>query len=168
MKNEMIIDKDGTKRWFLNNKRHREDGPAIEFADGSKEWYLHNELHREDGPAAVRPNGAESWYLNGKLHRVDGPAKKGGNGNTTWHRNGELHRVDGPASEWANGNKFWYLYGEILVHPNEFSTMEEWFLHLNGDEEYSYQFINDIKGLIEVINNPTPKQKRLHQMRWVL
>ena len=31
---------DGTKFWFLNGKRHREDGPAIEYADGGKEWYL--------------------------------------------------------------------------------------------------------------------------------
>ena len=27
------------KHWYKNDKRHREDGPAIEDADGSKEWY---------------------------------------------------------------------------------------------------------------------------------
>jgi hypothetical protein len=31
---------DGRKSWFLNGKRHREDGPAIECSDGHKEWYL--------------------------------------------------------------------------------------------------------------------------------
>ena len=30
----------GNKQWFLNNKRHREDGPAIERVDGTKEWWL--------------------------------------------------------------------------------------------------------------------------------
>ena len=30
----------GTKRWYLNGKLHREDGPAIEYIDSSKAWYL--------------------------------------------------------------------------------------------------------------------------------
>ena len=25
--------------WWLNGERHREDGPAIEYADGTREWY---------------------------------------------------------------------------------------------------------------------------------
>lgn len=29
----------GVKEWYLNGKRHREDGPAIEYPDGSKEWW---------------------------------------------------------------------------------------------------------------------------------
>jgi len=28
------------KSWFKNGKRHREDGPAIEWKLGSKEWYI--------------------------------------------------------------------------------------------------------------------------------
>ena len=28
----------------INGKRHREDGPALEFADGTKEWYLNGKL----------------------------------------------------------------------------------------------------------------------------
>ena len=30
---------DGDKWWYLNGKRHREDGPAFEGADGEKWWY---------------------------------------------------------------------------------------------------------------------------------
>ena len=30
----------GSKYWYLNDKLHREDGPAIEYASGHKEWYL--------------------------------------------------------------------------------------------------------------------------------
>ena len=31
---------DGTKRWYLDGKRHRTDGPAIEYPNGDKYWYL--------------------------------------------------------------------------------------------------------------------------------
>ena len=58
---------DGTKSWYLNDKLHRERGPAIEYANGSKEWYLNGNRHREDGPAIERASdGTKSWYLNGK------------------------------------------------------------------------------------------------------
>ncbi len=61
--------------WFnQDGKRHREDGPAIEYADGDKEWFLNGKLHREDGPAIEGANGNKSWYLNGEHHREDGPA----------------------------------------------------------------------------------------------
>ena len=51
--------------WYLNGKRHREDGPAIEFAGGTKEWWLNDLRHRENGPAIEYAGGAKAWYLNG-------------------------------------------------------------------------------------------------------
>ena len=30
----------GSKHWFVHGKRHRTDGPAIEWGDGTKFWYL--------------------------------------------------------------------------------------------------------------------------------
>jgi hypothetical protein len=56
----------GTKEWYLNDKRHREDGPAIEWSDGNKSWYLNDKRHREDGPAIEWADGDKSWYLNDK------------------------------------------------------------------------------------------------------
>ena len=56
----------GTKRWYLNDQLHREDGPAVEYANGDKFWHLNDKLHREDGPACEWANGSKSWYLNGK------------------------------------------------------------------------------------------------------
>jgi len=56
----------GDKYWYLNGKRHREDGPAIELANGAKEWYLNNKRHREDGPAIEYADGYKDWYLNGE------------------------------------------------------------------------------------------------------
>ena len=79
----------GGKDWYLNGKRHREDGPAVEFADGSKSWYLNDKLHREDGPAVEFADGYTAWYLNDKLHREDGPAVERADGNTAWYLNGK-------------------------------------------------------------------------------
>ena len=56
----------GSKSWCLNDKLHREDGPAIECVSGSKYWYLNGKYHREDGPAIEYADGDKSWYLNGK------------------------------------------------------------------------------------------------------
>jgi len=79
----------GGEEWFLNGNRHREDGPAIEYADGSKRWYLNDKMHREDGPAIERADGYKAWYLNGKMHREDGPAIERAAGYKAWYLNGE-------------------------------------------------------------------------------
>jgi len=64
---EVLVYTTGNKSWYIDEKLHREDGPAIEFADGTKEWYLNDKLHREDGPAREYANGDKYWYLNDKL-----------------------------------------------------------------------------------------------------
>jgi hypothetical protein len=56
----------GGKYWYLDGKRHREDGPAIERAGGGKEWYLDGKRHREHGPAIERAEGTKRWYLDDK------------------------------------------------------------------------------------------------------
>jgi hypothetical protein len=66
MKPECKIDKRGNKRWYLNGRTHREDGPAMEYANGQKYWVRNGQFHREDGPAIEWPDGYKSWCLNGK------------------------------------------------------------------------------------------------------
>ena len=89
MKSKLEIDKDGDKEWRLpNGKRHREDGPAVEYFDGNKEWWLNGKLHREDGPAVEYSNGDEEWWLNGKRHREDGPAVEFNSDHKQWWLNG--------------------------------------------------------------------------------
>ena len=79
----------------MNGKRHRTDGPAVEYADGSKEWYLNGDLHRTDGYAVEYVSGSKLWYLNGKLHREDGPAVEYADGTKLWYLNGvELSETD--------------------------------------------------------------------------
>ena len=65
MNNQPIckVDGSGNKYWFLNDKLHRVDGPAIEFANGTKSWWLNGELHREDGPAVEWADGHKFWYV---------------------------------------------------------------------------------------------------------
>ena len=80
------VNDDGTKYWFLNGKRHREDGPAVEYANGDKQWFLNGKLHREDGPAIEYPDGDKFWYLNdgedsgaqfkAKINPVTAPAQE--------------------------------------------------------------------------------------------
>jgi hypothetical protein len=44
---EVKVHTHGTKAWFLNGKRHREDGPAIEGVGGYKYWYLNDTQYTE-------------------------------------------------------------------------------------------------------------------------
>ena len=88
MKSELTIHADGTKAWYLNEKYHREDGPAVEYPDGSKFWWLNGQTHREDGPAVEYPSGTKHWYVNGQRHRKDGPAIEYYDGSKHWYVNG--------------------------------------------------------------------------------
>ena len=38
----------GSKEWFLYSKRHRVDGPALEYSNGNREWFLSGKRHREE------------------------------------------------------------------------------------------------------------------------
>lgn len=89
MINGLIIDKIETKRWYLNDQFHREDGPAVEYANGDKYWYLGDQHHRIDGPAIEHADGTKIWYQNGQLHREDGPAVEYANGYKAWHFKGK-------------------------------------------------------------------------------
>ena len=52
----------GHKCWYLNNRYHREDGPAIESRSGEKQWWINGQRHREDGPAIELSDGRKIWY----------------------------------------------------------------------------------------------------------
>jgi hypothetical protein len=81
-------DRYGNKYWYLNDKLHREDGPAIEYANGAKQWHLNGKRHRVDGPAIVDTDNYKEWYFNDKLHRVDGPAIEFTSGDKRWYYQG--------------------------------------------------------------------------------
>jgi hypothetical protein len=68
MKNGLHIDLWGNKKYYLNDKFHREEGPAWINSIGHKEWYIHGKLHRENGPAIVSPSGFGWFYLDDKSY----------------------------------------------------------------------------------------------------
>jgi hypothetical protein len=39
----------------IHGKRHRTDGPDVEWADGTKVWYLYGEFHFRDDLARAVP-----------------------------------------------------------------------------------------------------------------
>jgi len=50
---------------------HHDDGPAIEYKNGPAygrgpaQWYFEGKRHRKDGPAVEWYDGDKEWYLNG-------------------------------------------------------------------------------------------------------
>jgi len=58
----------GYKAWYLNGKRHREDGPAVELANGDKSWYLNGKkLTEAEHKARTSKSTCE-----GKIVEIDG------------------------------------------------------------------------------------------------
>jgi hypothetical protein len=88
LEKDCIMFVDGTKVWWKNGERHRDDRPAIEYASGTKEWWKNGRLHRDNGPAIERASGSKEWYKNGKCHRDDGPAIERASGYKEWWKNG--------------------------------------------------------------------------------
>lgn len=65
---EVRVDKEfGSTHWYLDGKRHREDGPAVEYVNGHREWYIDGKKHRLDGPAVIGCKGKyREWWVNGE------------------------------------------------------------------------------------------------------
>jgi len=97
-----IIDEYGTKRWWVDSRLHREDGPAIENPDGHKQWWVDGKCHRVDGPAIIYSDGSCAWVINGKSHRLDGPAIVNTNNKHYWFIND--YNVTDIITQWAEEN----------------------------------------------------------------
>jgi|ERR1700691_915888 len=59
-----ILDYGYCIEYYLNDKLHREDGPAVIYSDGTINYYLNGKLHREYGPAVIWNNGSFEYYIN--------------------------------------------------------------------------------------------------------
>jgi hypothetical protein len=59
-------DQGGWSEWLDDNgKRHRANGPAVEYPNGMKMYYCHGLLHRDGGPAIECPDGSVQWWRQG-------------------------------------------------------------------------------------------------------
>ena len=112
----------GTKEWYHNGLRHRDDGAAYvrkkHNADYElQQWFQHDKLHRDDGAAHVAKIGnavTQRWYQHNKLHRLDGPAAIQSNGDVaTKHYafDGVVYQDD------AKHKKMWAQ--RVLKHLNQ-------------------------------------------------
>ena len=61
MKNGLIIDENGYKYWYLNDKLHRTDGPAVEFKDGDKRWFINGVKLSENDYLQATRNEKLKW-----------------------------------------------------------------------------------------------------------
>lgn len=59
-------------RWVNEHDEcHRATLPAIEYESGTQAWFLNNKRHRTDGPALTGLSGEAhwcSWYLNDRSY----------------------------------------------------------------------------------------------------
>ena len=65
----ITIEADGSKYYYSDKrmtKFHREDGPAIERPYGYRAWFINNLRHRVDGPAIeYGDETAGDWFIQG-------------------------------------------------------------------------------------------------------
>jgi hypothetical protein len=61
-------DPEGDKWWSLNDKLHRENGPAVELCDGYKAWHKYGRYHNENGPARIWASGKKEYWLNNSYY----------------------------------------------------------------------------------------------------
>ena len=91
-----VVDAKGNIHWLCGLRKHRTDGPAVEWANGTKEWYQDDLRHRIDGAAIEYANGRKEWWQNGQRHRTDGPAVE-------------------DDKDWGSDGKAWFINGEELT-----------------------------------------------------
>lgn len=61
----IIKDNGKTTYYAVHGKYHREGGlPAICVANGRQEWYVDGKRHRENGPALIDPKRGNRYFLN--------------------------------------------------------------------------------------------------------
>jgi hypothetical protein len=133
--------KDGTKWWYRNNERHRDDddGPAF-IGPNVQTWYKTNMRHRMGGPAEIYADASQLWYVNDKLHRVGGPAFES-SGEKRWYQFDVVHREDGPAITNGHGEQ-WYVWG--IRHREDGPAV----IHSDGGQEF-YR-----NGLLHRVDGP--------------
>jgi len=63
---DIIEHSDNNKFYYLNDKLHRENGPAMEFVNSTKYWYKNGKQHRDNGPAVEYPSGNKDYWYDGE------------------------------------------------------------------------------------------------------
>jgi hypothetical protein len=140
-----VITNQGAEMYFDYGKLHNENGPAVVFKGREKDFqvyihYVNNKIHKEDGPAKeVWQDGKlykSSYYVDGKLHRKDGPAIEWDDGQFIYALDGKKHKEDGPAVRlkvpgkenkfqeeyWVNGEQISYITFKMKQMREKFTS----------------------------------------------
>jgi hypothetical protein len=109
----VYVDRTGYE-WTLDDKLHREDGPARVTA-ARREWYRYGQLHRDhDLPAVVASDGGREWWVRDQCHRSGGRPAATGSGSSRWLAGGVWHRgADKPAIIWWSAQREWWIQGRL-------------------------------------------------------
>jgi hypothetical protein len=111
---------------------------------GVKIWQIQDKLHREDGPAIITPDGSELWFQNDKLHREDGKAV-----NITPYFAGVIvHNAQGKRTAWFvvddfEGNEFW-LHDRPYADANKWAQVVLKMHNKPHDAAHINEFLRDI------------------------
>ena len=65
------IHSNGLQKWFIDERLHRTNGPAIIHPSGKMEFYNYGTRHRDYGlPSIIHPNGAVEFWENDVLINI--------------------------------------------------------------------------------------------------
>ena len=143
-----VITNQGAEMYFNYGKLHNENGPAVVFKGLEKDiqvyiHYINNKIHKEDGPAKeVWQDGKlhkSSYYVDGKLHRENGPAIEWADGQYIYAVEGKKHKEDGPAVRlkvhgkenkfkeeyWIDGEQISYIAFKMKQMREKFNPSNE-------------------------------------------
>jgi hypothetical protein len=139
IKNGLVWDRMGNRRWYKDDLLHRVFFPAVILLDGTENYYLNGVLHRDNGPACEWSDGTKEWYKEGNKCKAEDVMITGlvelSDGDKLWYKDGVYHREDGPAIERKSGVKAWYIKGELVYSNrgwniiNLFEDLPESFKH---------------------------------------
>ena len=104
----VVVEEHGYIAHYVEGRLHNEEGPALSV-NGENQWWINGKRHRADGPAIEYRNGFKDWWLNGKRHREDGPAIEYAN-NLQWWLNGNYY-----GSNDDFNNKTWKKFVKTLI-----------------------------------------------------
>jgi len=115
-----VVIKDGIKKYYLAERIHRLDAPAVICNNGTVQHFFAGRLHNIKGPACILAKGLPSYYLCGdkltfnewKIWTQEEPIKEVVAGVETYKVRGLLHRLDGPARI-KDDLEEWYFRGKL-------------------------------------------------------
>lgn len=158
------------KNHFCDGQKnsHHENGPARVWNDGTLEWFQHGKRHREDGPAVEFPNGDRLFFLFGrqiseKLHAgrmmiqnksqltvVSGEKKAE---TTTTQTNTEKNKI----KQWPDDPSEMVSFDDIMAPLK--TILEQGYNLIRKTGEWSFNYSGYELGKIEKQNFPNMKEQ---------